>query len=134
YKKYNLKATVKGEKITNSKTIYYSKILQQGLSIDQYAVSGDEYSGGFSIAISNYSVKTIKYIWITTIAYNAVDDRIGTKTVQGVGPIEKNKTGTWKFESIYYSRVFHSLEISALKIQYMDGSIKTIFSADIRKI
>ena len=65
-----------------------------------------------------------KYLWVTVTAYNRVNDVIGTKTVQLIGPIDPGDAATGSFDDVMYSKVFHSGKIVRVKIQFMDGAIK----------
>lgn len=78
---------------------------------------------GFKISVYNpKQAKTIKYLWFTLTAYNAVDDIEGTKTVKAIGPIEPFKNAEYSFETVFLSKVVDYCKISSIKIQYMDGS------------
>lgn len=78
---------------------------------------------GFKVSIYNSKQnKTIKYLWFTLVAYNAVDDVEGTKTVKAIGPVEPHKTAEYNFETVFLSKVVDYCKISSIKIQYVDGS------------
>ncbi len=62
-------------KLVISKKIY-------GIAITNYKVTGEDYTAGFNIQFYNPTIKTIKYIWITTRAINPVGDlAVPSKTV-----------------------------------------------------
>lgn len=94
-----------------------------------------EYTDGTSARITVYNPtnKTIKYLWFNFIGYNPVGDRVvdrvnGTSiiTKKGVGPIAKGETGTYEFEYLWFTDIVETAKISSIKVQYMDGTIKTI--------
>ncbi len=96
-----------------------------------------EYTNGTSVQISifNPTKKKIKYIWLTFIGYNAVDDVIidrvkGTSkiTMKGIGPINADETGAYKFDYVWHTDLVETMKIFQVKIQYMDGSFKTIIN------
>lgn len=132
YSKYNLKVNVN----TNGDVFYadvhnYSACSKNGLSIEEYSVTGEEYSIGFNVTIENYSKKTIKYISFTVQAKNDVNDAVGSKTVRGVGPIKYGDKGSYNFDDIIYSHSATKLNLLSIKIQYMDGTIKNIIGKQI---
>lgn len=88
----------------------------------------------FSVGVMNLSQKTIKYIWFTVTIYNPVNDAIQTKTFKGVGPIYYQDTGAYNFESGFYTKVFGYGSIKNIKIQYMDGSTKSLTGSTIKNI
>lgn len=86
-----------------------------------------------SIEVLNTFKQKIKYIWFTFNAFNPVDDPIrdGFKggydvTVRGIGPVEFGEKANWNFESVFYSKTIQTMRIKQLKIQFFDGTIKTI--------
>lgn len=90
---------------------------------------------GFKVSIYNpKQTKTIKYLWFTLIAYNAVDDIEGTKTVQAIGPVEPLNTAEYNFETVFLSKVVDYCKISAIKIQYIDGSTVIFNKSQIETI
>lgn len=134
YRKYNLRVEFKNGFAKAVNVINYNAISKNQLSILKYEVTGEDYSIGFNISLSNLSAKTIKYSFITVTATNPVDDKVGTKTVKAIGPINQNDFASYEFENTFYSRVAEYLSIDNIKIQYMDGTIKNIPKSEIRKI
>lgn len=108
----------------------------KGLLITDWAPSDEsDYTQGTSIRMEvlNPTKKTIKYIWFTFIGYNAVDDPIidpkrGTKSItkQGIGPIEPDAAASYRFEYVWFTDLVSTAIISQIKVQFMDGTIKTI--------
>lgn len=106
----------------------------KGLLINKKSIFDEsEYTDGtgFSCTIENLSNKTIKYISFSLVGYNSVHDKIlergvFTKVVKGVGPIAKNEIGTYSFNYVWFTDLVESFDISSIKIQYMDGSVKVI--------
>jgi hypothetical protein len=87
---------------------------------------------GVKIQVLNPTNKTIKYIWFTFTGYNAVGDKVidskrGTNiTMQGIGPIKPDETGSYSFEYVWFTDLVDDVKITSIKVQYMDGSIKII--------
>ncbi|WP_333695485.1 hypothetical protein [Flavobacterium sp.] len=81
---------------------------------------------GYSTTFINTSTKTIKYIWFTVKSINPVGDLVSTKTLKGVGPIKPNNEGEYIFDYVWFSDLVETTKLLTVKIQYMDGSIKTI--------
>ena len=95
----------------------------------------NEYSSftDVDIELINPFKQKIKYLWITFTATNPVGDpvrdgisRATEKTVKGVGPIEYGDHGSYQFESVFYSKVIESMQIKQIKLQFFDGTFKTI--------
>ncbi|HQV54969.1 MAG: hypothetical protein IPH34_09045 [Chitinophagaceae bacterium] len=108
---------------------------EKNLVLWEWSWSYPEYSSfvDVDITIINPYKKKIKYIWFSFKAFNPVDDPVRDgfngaviKTVKGVGPIEYSKTGTYEFENVFYSKVIEKMRVSSIKIQFFDGTIKTI--------
>ena len=108
---------------------------EKNLVLWEWSWSYPEYSSfvDVDITIINPYKKKIKYIWFSFKAFNPVDDPVRDgfngaviKTVKGVGPIEYSKTGTYEFENVFYSKVIDSMKITSIKIQFFDGTSKTI--------
>lgn len=96
-----------------------------------------EYTEGTSVKIQVYNptVKTIKYLWFNFIGYNAVDDKViqkgvSTITKKAIGPIESDETGTYQFEYVWFTDIVEKMKIASIKVQYMDGSIKTVTNTE----
>ena len=108
---------------------------EKNLVLWEWSWSYPEYSSfvDVDITIINPYKKKIKYIWFSFKAFNPVDGPVRDgfngaviKTVKGVGPIEYSKTGTYEFENVFYSKVIEKMRVSSIKIQFFDGTIKTI--------
>lgn len=103
-----------------------------GLGFVKYnATSGYSFTGA-SFKIFNPSKKTIKYIWFTVAGENAVEDLVKLPggnyytTLKGIGPIESYGFGSWEFEHVWFTDIIEYLRVSNIKIQYMDGSVRTV--------
>lgn len=102
--------------------------------IDWKIIDESEYTEGTSVEIKVYNPtnKIIKYIWFTCTGYNPVGDKITDKkrgsniTIQAVGPINSEDTGTYNFTYVWFTDLVHTAKIISIKVQYMDGSIKFI--------
>lgn len=84
-----------------------------------------------SFRLLNPVKKTIKYVWVALVAYNAVGDRTGDRirglqpaTLKGVGPLKQWQEASWEFENVWYNETVDCVRISQIKVQYMDGSFR----------
>jgi hypothetical protein len=134
YKKYNLKIYFLDQLAAKVEVINYYARDKNQLAVSSYEVTGSEVTIGMNITIQNLNSKTIKYIYFTVTATNPVDDKVGTKTVRGVGPIKKDEEGTYEFDDIIYSSTAKFLSIDRIKIQYMDGSGRDILKDEVKNI
>lgn len=134
YKNHNAKIEFYNHHVYSVNVINYKVIEKNNLAINSYEVNGEDYSIGFEISVTNFNVKTIKYIYITVTAKNPVKDKVGTRTVTAIGPIEYFQSGSYEFENVFFSNTAQYLNIDQIKIQYMDGSKKTIPKTEIDKI
>jgi hypothetical protein len=108
----------------------------KGLAILNWSYYDEsEHTDGTSASIEVYNptTKTIKYIWITFVGFNPVGDKVVDRrrktsniTVKGVGPIRPNDGGKYKYEYVWFTDLVETAKITTIKVQYMDGSIKTI--------
>ncbi len=85
--------------------------------------SGD-YVTGFSVNYSNFSRKRIKYIFTTINAINGVGDLVQSRISKSIGPIEPNESGSYNFDSLFFSQIIDKERIAGIKVQYFDGTIK----------
>ena len=136
FRKNNAKISFDGDSAVKVDVINYRAYDLHKTAILEYKVTGEDYSIGFDITISNLSdaEKIIKYVYITVTARNPVKDKIGTKTVRAIGPIKSGDYGDYSFENTFYSSTAKYLSLDAIKIQYMDGSIKLLNKAQTRAI
>lgn len=125
----------------------YAELKNEGIeAIKKHAVKGITIkdwslydSGGYtdgkdiSIDFYNPTKKTIKYVWVTFKGFNPVDDvvvdpvrKTSSITVKAVGPIDPYKSGEYKFDFVWFTDLVTKAKIVSLKIQYMDGTTKTI--------
>lgn len=113
-----------------------------GLAIYKRQVYDEsEYTEGTGIEFEllNTSKKTIKYITFSFTGYNAVDDRVITagaamKTRKGIGPIEPDNSAAYTFEYVWHTDIVEYVRLNSIKIQYMDGSIKTLNQQTLSKL
>lgn len=134
YKDYNAKILFYSDTATSADVINFKSIEKSELAIPEFNVTGTDYSIGFSITLSNYSKKIIKYAFITVTATNPVEDKIGTKTAKAVGPIKPSTAAGYDFDDLFYSRTAQYLTIDNIKLQYMDGTVKIIPKSAVQKI
>lgn len=110
----------------------------KGLAILKWNIYDEsEYTDGTSVEFSFYNptAKVIKYIWVNLVGYNPVKDKVidrGTslKTVKCVGPIEPDAGGKYSFEYVWFTDIVDNAKITSIKVQYIDGTIKTITAAN----
>lgn len=98
-----------------------------------YDISEYTDGTGFRITYYNPTKKTIKYITANFVGYNSVGDpvkdyrsRSSQITLRGVGPIEPDSSATYSRDYAWMTDLVESFKITSIKIQYMDGSIKTV--------
>lgn len=99
---------------------------------------GPNSAGGVDVRINalNVSSKTIKYLRYTVVPYNAVGDRVsGTirrrsaARIFDTGPIAPDASsppGVW--DNVWYNSSIRCLEITRVRIEYMDGTSRTFTS------
>ena len=91
------------------------------------------YAVDVTLSVINPTRKKIKYVWFTVAAYDAVGGRLSSfgetsVTVKGIGPIEPFETAAYEFENVFTSKVIDRMEIRSVKVQYFDGTNKTIYA------
>ena len=87
----------------------------------------------------NKSSKTIKYLSWTGSFYNAVNDKVACDirgytsfTGKDTGPVESGAEGGGLWECVIYDWAADHIKIESVSITYMDGSVTTIGSSDIK--
>ena len=140
--KFNKYATEAGELFYNLELKdaikFLDKCAPKGLTILDWSYYNEsEYTDGMSteVTVYNPTKKKIKYLWFTFIGYNAVNDVIvdrlkGTSkiTVKGIGPINPEGSGTYIYDYVWHTDLVDRAKISQIKVQYMDGTFKTILN------
>lgn len=105
---------------------------KQGIGFITYHPTSNYGITGATFKVYNPSLKTIKYIWFTVAGENAVEDLVRLSnskyytTLKGIGPVESEAISTWYFDNIWLTDIIEYLRISTIKIQYMDGSVKSL--------
>lgn len=114
---------------------YKNLTVSKGLAVAEWSFYDEsEYTNGTSvkIVVSNPTKKIIKYIWFTFTGFNSVGDKIidakrGSNIImQAIGPINPEETATYEYKYVWFSDLVESAKIVSIKVQYMDGSFKTI--------
>jgi len=114
---------------------FINKCKKYGICICNYDIYDEsEYTDGTSakITLLNPTNKTIKYIWVTFIGYNSVDDPIISRngkyrvTMKCIGPIKPKISASYSFDYLWFTDVVESVKIANIKVQYMDRTIKNI--------
>lgn len=120
-----------------------AKKAAKALSIDIAELDYPNVVGGcdYTFYYTNRSPKTIKYLYWTGTAYNAVDDpvycdirRTSSYKGQDVGPVETGEQGGGVWDCVVYNHSADTLKLSNISITYMDGSTLSIAAADIRQL
>lgn len=121
------------DKVEKKIESYTIKGKQNGILIKESNVfDQSEYTSGtgYNFSFINTSKKTIKYIWITVKGINRVNDIVSSKTLNGIGPIEPDNSGSFSFDYVWLTDIVQTCKITLIKIQYMDGTVKQIQNAD----
>jgi hypothetical protein len=134
FKKYNAKVSLKEDIAQAADVINYKAIDRNSFAISSFSLTSGAYSTGFDVLLWNMDKRTIKYVFVTVTAKNPVNDVIGSKTVKAVGPIKHLDVGSYEFKDVFFSRVLKYVYITGVKIQYMDGTFRTIPKAEINNI
>lgn len=116
---------------------FLNKTKRLGLIMLDWSIYDEsEYTDGSSVKfeIFNPTKKTIKYIWFYVKGINPVGDPIINRNgksiveLKGIGPIEPNGSGVYRFKYAWYSGLVEKAKIISIKVQYMDNTIKIIQS------
>ena len=113
-----------------------SSLQKAGLAIMDYsAFDNSEYTDGtgFRIKFFNPTKKTIKYVNISFVGINAVNDKVLNKyggsyinNVRCVGPIKQYDEAEFEWDYVWFTDIVETVKLVSIKVQYMDGSIRTI--------
>lgn len=118
-----------------------NKFSNSGIAITDFGVFDEsEYTDGtgFRVSFINLGKRTIKYIILNIIGYNAVDDPVPLSIYKNgnsfkcIGPIDPGETADYSSNYFWLEDYVEYCKIKSLKIQYMDGNIKII--NDLNKI
>ena len=136
FHEYNLQITLglDGLSVRKANVINFTAIRRNGLAITGYSVSGTDYSIGFQVGLINKGSKPIKYVEFSVTATNPVHDIVGAKVCQGVGPIEPNEEGSYKFDDAILARTAEYLSIDQIKLIYMDMTTRVIAKKEVESI
>ena len=120
-----------------------SKAAMNAIIIDYAELDYPNSVGGcdYNFEYTNISPKTIKYLYWTGTAYNAVDDPVyceirRTSTFSGMdtGPVEQGESSGGYWDCVIYNYSAEYMKLSKIQIIYMDGSSINISGADIARI
>lgn len=88
---------------------------------------------GWSVKVTNYGNKTIKYITFSLVGLNAVRDPVRglngqstTVTLRGVGPIVPGETAGYSRDYMWMTDVVEYHRISQVRLEFMDGTVRTV--------
>lgn len=120
----------------------FKKLKQRGfVVVEARPYDMSEYTDGTGMTFSflNTSNKTIKYITINFIGYNAVDDPVPSRgktllTRKGVGPIEPFETGSYNFEYVWFTDIVDYSKVRSIVVQYTDGTSKTFTGEAVKAV
>lgn len=108
----------------------FDSFKKYGLSIVKWSVYDEsDYTDGTGIRFTFYNPtkSMIKYITITFVGYNAVDDPVGRAlTKKCIGPIEPDESGEYQFEYAWFTDIVEYAKIRSIKVDYKNGTSKTI--------
>jgi hypothetical protein len=114
--------------LDNQKTV---GVILMNYSVEDVSEVTDGVTAKFEVF--NPTNKTIKYVTFYVSGINAVGDKVYNIRQQnyisefrGVGPIKTNESANYEWEYAWFTDVVETLKIIKIKIQYMDGSAKTI--------
>lgn len=113
---------------------FEKQFTKYGIFMEKCKPYQDYSTVGIEFNIVNYSKKTIKYVELTTTAYNSVMDPVSTKTVKGIGPVYPGDKAEFDFENVWYSSIIATHRPKSIVITYMDNTKTTIKANDIDKI
>lgn len=129
---YQLEKAMKALKATAS----------QGIAlIDSSIFDVSEYGEGtgFSVNFLNTGKKTIKYANFSILGLNAVKDPVRDRfsrdaivRLRGIGPVEPNSFASYSKDYMWMSDFVEYHRITQIRLEYMDGTSKTI--SDIKRI
>ena len=111
----------------------YKKIKKNQLFIHKELYSYSKYKFGKKFKFFNCFNKSIKYIEMTLVAYNAVGDvqrdDIGRSSVKvkGIGPIAPDESGTYDWDELFWddNDIIERVVPTKITITFMDGTIKS---------
>ena len=120
----------------------FQKLSGKGLMVlEAYPYDMSEYTDGTGMKFRflNTSKKTIKYITVNFIGYNAVDDPVTSEgktllTVKGIGPIDPFETGYYDFEYVWFSDIVEYSKVRSIVVQYTNGTSKTFTGESVKVV
>lgn len=132
--RYNLTVEFLAGMVSEVRVYDHSAAMNAKIGFPAFTVTGTDYSIGFEISVDNWAQKTIKYAYFTVDILNAVDDKLATKTLTGVGPVEFGGIGSWNFESVLFSKSADKIILKQVKILYKDGTTRTLLKDQISSL
>lgn len=98
-----------------------------------YDVSEHTEGTGFRISVYNPTKKAIKYVTVSLVGLNAVGDPVRgplrnttIATLRGIGPIDPDDSASYSKDYMWMTDIVEDFRISSIKVEYMDGSSKTV--------
>ncbi|MHA8064992.1 hypothetical protein [Aquirufa aurantiipilula] len=135
FHKYNLTLKFLDGNAVSASVYNFNAVERNKLSIVGLRRILDGENTNLEISFINSSNKDIKYIYIDIIVKNAVKDIIANKTLTVEGPIEANRpSDIMTFENIAYSKRARFLEISRMRVVYMDRTTRNLSKRDVENI
>jgi hypothetical protein len=130
------------EPVTNYELLY-NNTQHFDVAILNPSSIGINSAGGvnLNLYIFNNTQKIIKYLYISVLPYNAVDDA-QTCTIRGdyyrscqlTGPLNPFTGENHTWECVWYNSTIRYVKITGIYIQYMDGSTKSSKGYDLNRI
>lgn len=111
------------------------------IRVSEMRWSYPNFVGGVDVNLEfqNLSKKTIKYVYFTVQAYNAVDDpaeceirNSSRRRLEKVGPIKPLEFTSGEWENVWYNSTIAEVKLEEVGIEYMDGSETILKSRDLR--
>jgi hypothetical protein len=132
-----IKSTDPGSTFLDSFTKYnFTGAKVSGIGIAGFEINlsdlNNDYVTGFKGVFYNFSKKKIKYLYITIAAINGVGDLVNKKVATGIGPILPGDSGSFDYNGLFFSKIIAKVKITAVKVQYFDGSVKLITGPALR--
>lgn len=130
---YDTYIRTKREKDRIENALKNDKLLKAGLGVTYPRYIDGDFYCGYEISFTNYSAKTIKYIYLTLAAYNTVDDLVASKRFTLVGPVNIMEQSSYTDKYAFSGKQAISyFKIKKIEILYTNGTRKE-YSGDILK-
>lgn len=79
------------------------------------------YGCGYEMEIYNIMGEKIKYFTVLSVAYNEVEDEIGTHITRFTGPVESGEHKIYWVDGIWENNHISSAKIDSMMVEFFDG-------------